>query len=130
MADYGEFNPVAGSRGGAYDIGSARASYVHKDITKVNIGGGEGEVAHNGGGGWRPYGGAWWGRYMGWMWLIWVFLIPIIIFILLLVFPPQCLLYTNPSTGIQTVDLTRTLLVSIFVGWFILLIFWILCAFC
>jgi hypothetical protein len=116
MADYGDLNPLAASRGG---------SFTHKsvDITKINAGAEGGEMSHHGGGGWGAYGGHWIGGYLGWYWLLWVFIIPMIIFFILLVFPPSCILTTN-AAGQPVLDLTRLFFISLFVGWFIVLIFW------
>ena len=122
MADYGDLNPLAASRGG---------SYMHKEVnmTKITPGGEGGEMMHHGGNAFGGYGGHWVGNYMWLYWLLWVFLVPLIIFFILLVFPPSCILTTN-AAGQQVLDLTRLFFISLFVGWFIVLIFWVISAFC
>lgn len=74
------------------------------------------------------YGGASWAKFMPWYWLIWILLIPIFIYVILQAFPPCWATETTPS-GHTVVSNVKTLGISIFVGWLIVLIFWVICRF-
>lgn len=113
---------VASSASGSPSSGSA--TYKHVDATSVSI-----ESGSAGGAVAGAYGGAAYGRYMPWYWLIWVFVIPLVLFALFMVFPPSWVLECGPN-GVQTVSLTRVLGLSVIVGLILVLIFWFIAAWC
>jgi hypothetical protein len=119
---YVNLNPVASRTSSAVptggmpvDGGAASATFTHKtvqkniDVTKVELEGMEEGHSHRG---LQPYGGQWWGRYMGWYWLIWIFLVILIIFMLLLIFPPSWVLIQTQNGPV--LDLTRLFFISLF----------------
>lgn len=75
------------------------------------------------------YGGASYGRYMPWYWLLWVFLVPAVCFAIFLTFPPSFVMECGPNNT-QVVNMTKVFGLSVFVGWFIVLIFWFIAAWC
>lgn len=75
-----------------------------------------------------PYGGQSWGKYMPWYWLIWILLIPLFIYVVLQAFPP-CWVLEQSASGLTAVNNVKLLGLSFFVGWLIVLIFWIICRF-
>lgn len=99
-------------------VGGRTASYKHTDTTLLTSEGATGS---------GMYGGASYGRYMPWYWLLWVFILPLVIWVLLIVFPPQFILEGENN---NKVNVAKALGVSILVGWVILLIFWAISAWC
>lgn len=113
-----DLNPTSGSSRVPQNL-----KVVHVEVDKVETNQ-EGSSV-----GWRPYRGAWWGRYAWIGWLLLIFLICFIVYWILMTFPPSWILTTVAGTTTQVLDLTKTFFVSLFVSLFIVLIFWLIAIF-
>jgi len=115
---YGQQSPVAYSHSPA----SKTTTVKHIDASSVSVSESASVAA-------SAYGGAAYGRYMPWYWLIWVFLVPLVVFVLMLTFPPSWVLECGPNNA-QVVNMTKVLGLSVFVGLLLVLIFWFISAWC
>lgn len=62
-------------------------------------------------------------------WILWVFLAPVVIYVIFESFPFSQLKVQDPTTGQCVLDRRRLFGFSILVGWILVLIFWI-CSWC
>lgn len=73
------------------------------------------------------YGGATYGRYMCWWWIVVIFVLTALFWVILTTFPSKCLTSIDNS-GVRQVDLTKVLGASFVAALFITLIFWLIAA--
>ncbi len=61
-------------------------------------------------------------------WIIWIFLAPVVVWIILYSFPHESYMVNNPCTNQCVIDKCRLLGISVFIGWIFLFLVWIVCA--